>query len=105
MVAVASGAASRSSRYRQLELCSGGGGFEAVPTRKLYLDLHRIRAALEAAGVAIVDARVVLIASMEVEVTVSRGGRLLFKTRDPETAARAYEAVLPFVDPATTDGR
>ena len=90
-------AAPSPAMYRQLRLCSGGGGFEAVPTRSLGLDLRRVRDRLEASGIPVVDARVVLIASMEVEVTVSRAGRLLFKTPDEGTAARAFERVLPLL--------
>jgi hypothetical protein len=87
------------SRYRQLRVCSGGGGFEAVPTGSVSLDLTAVRTALERQGVDVVDARVILIASLEVEVTVSRAGRLLFKTRDMEAAARAFERLRPLVDP------
>lgn len=37
-----------------------------------------------------VDARVMLIAAMESEVTIARSGRLLFKTPDPEVAERTF---------------
>ena len=45
---------------------------------------------LEREGIAVVDARVMLIAGLEAEVTISRTGRLLFKTRDPAIAERAF---------------
>jgi len=80
--------------YRALRLCSHGGGFEAIPDPPQDLDLGRIRASLEAAGVAVVDARVLLIASLEPEVTISRSGRLLFKTGDEAAARRALRRLL-----------
>ncbi len=64
----------------------------------MVLDLPRIRADLERAGVAVVDARVMLIASLEPEVTVSRSGRLLFKTADADAAARAFERLRRLTD-------
>ncbi len=79
-----------SGGYRRLELCSGGGGFEAIPVGRPPLDLPRARATLERAGVPVVDARVLLIVTLEVEATVSRSGRLLFKTRDEAAARRAF---------------
>jgi hypothetical protein len=88
------------ARYRQLRLCSGGGGFEAVPSRPQRVDLARTRRDLERAGVPVVDAGVLLIVTLEVEVTVSRGGRLLFKTRNEHEASSAFGRILPFVDPA-----
>jgi hypothetical protein len=77
--------------YRTLKLCSGSGGYEALPDPPRPLDLARARRALEAAGVAVVDARVMLIAAMDPDVTLSRNGRLLFKTRDAAAAERAFE--------------
>jgi len=76
----------RRTEYRELRLCSGGAGLEALPTRSVALDLARVREGLEAQGVAIVDARVVLIVSLAVETTISRSGRLLFKTQDLDAA-------------------
>lgn len=89
--------------YRTLRLCSSGGGFEAIPDHARSLDLARIRAGLEAARVPVVDARVMLIASLEAEVTISRGGRLLFKTPDPAVADRAFARLRPLVEGATLD--
>lgn len=83
-------ARSVSGGYRHLELCSGGGGFEAIPVGLPPLDLARARATLERAGVPVVDARVLLVVTLEVEATVSRSGRLLFKTRDEPAARRAF---------------
>ncbi|HTT14472.1 MAG TPA: hypothetical protein VMG81_01650 [Thermoplasmata archaeon] len=77
--------------YRRLQLCSSQGGYEAVPDPPHPLDLRRARDSLERAGIAVVDARVLLLAAMDPEVTISRNGRLLFKTRDEAAAERAFE--------------
>lgn len=81
-------------RYRTLELCSSGGGYEAVPFGEVRLDLERVRAALERAGVPVVDARVLLIASLAAETTISARGRILVKTADRALAQRVFETVL-----------
>jgi hypothetical protein len=83
--------------YRPLRLCSHGGGFEALPESPRQLDLGQVRAALESAGVGVVDARVMLIASLDPEVTISRSGRLLFKTPDGEVAQGAFDRLLALV--------
>ena len=80
--------------YRPLRLCSHGGGFEAIPDTPQDLDLAKVRAALEAASVAVLDARVMLIVSLEPEVTISRSGRLLFKTNDEAAAKRTLDRLL-----------
>ena len=77
--------------YRRLQLCSGHGGYEALPETAVVLDLARAKAALENEGVPVIDARVMLIASFSPEVTISRAGRLLFKTQDASEAERAFE--------------
>jgi len=77
--------------YRRLRLCSNNGGYEAIPEPPSPLDLAVVRAALERDGVPVIDARVMLIASLDPEVTISRAGRLLFKTQDPHAAERAFE--------------
>ncbi len=83
--------------YRTLRLCASGGGFEALPETPRTVDLKRVRAALEAARVPVIDARVMLIATLEVEVTISRAGRLLFKTADPAAADRAFAWLRPLL--------
>lgn len=80
--------------YRSLRLCAHGGGFEAVPEAVMRLDLPRVRAALEEAGIRVLDARVMLIASLEPEVTIARSGRLLFKTPDEALARRTLARLL-----------
>jgi len=81
-------------RYRTLRLCSNGGGYEALPDRRASLDLPRYRRTLEAAGRTVIDARVMLIVQLPPEVTITRGGRFLFKTRDPERARAALAQLL-----------
>lgn len=77
--------------YRRLKLCSDRGGYEAVATPPHPLDLRAVKAALDAAAIPVIDARVMLIASLDSEVTISRAGRLLFKTRDARLAEREFD--------------
>lgn len=86
--------------YRTLRLCAQGGGYEAVPERARPLDLAAVRRRLEAEGVAVVDARVMLIAALETEVTISRNARLLFKTPDATVAERTFVRLLPLLGAA-----
>ncbi|MGP8078817.1 MAG: hypothetical protein ACLQD8_00430 [Thermoplasmata archaeon] len=81
-------------RYRTLRLCSGGGGFEAIPRRPARIDLVRLRTRLTAAGIGAVDARVMLIAAFEAEVTISVGGRILIKTSEAALAEQLFDRVL-----------
>jgi hypothetical protein len=76
--------------YRTLRVCSNNGAYETLPDPPRPLDLKRVRGVLEREGVAVVDARVMLIAALDPEVTISRNGRLLFKTRDGAVAERAF---------------
>lgn len=80
--------------YRPLRLCSGGGGLEALPDPPRTLDLPSVRRELEARGVRVVDARVMLIAAMDPEVTIGRSGRLLFKTSREDRARELLERLL-----------
>jgi hypothetical protein len=84
--------------YRRLRLCSNSGGYEAIPEPSLHLDLAKARGRLEQEGIAVVDARVMLVAAMDPEVTISRTGRLLFKTRDAAAADRAFERLRRLLD-------
>jgi len=90
--------------YRRLKLCSNNGGYEAIPDPPAPLDLAAVRAALEREGVAVVDARVILIASMDPEVTISRAGRLLFKTQDPRSAEAAFDRLRALLDLPEMEG-
>jgi hypothetical protein len=68
------------------------------------LDLVRARHTLELTGVAVVDARVMLVAAMDTEVTISRSGRLLFKTQDPVAAERTFQRLRELLElPGTLD--
>jgi len=80
--------------YRTLRLCAHGGGFEAIPASKLTVDLPRVRTVLESAGFPVLDARVMLIVSFGPEVTISRSGRLLFKTGDQGAAQAAFDRLV-----------
>jgi hypothetical protein len=84
--------------YRKLRLCSNNGGYEAIPDPPFRLDLANARRTLERIGVAVVDARVMLIAAMDPEVTISRSGRLLFKTHDSAAAERAFDRLRALLD-------
>jgi len=84
--------------YRTLRLCTGGGGFEAVPDPPRRLDLAHIRTSLEREGVSVVDARVMLIAALGSETTISRAGRVLIKTDDPKQADRVFQKLRPLLD-------
>ena len=77
--------------YHALRVCSNRGGYEAVPHPPLTLNLRDVRHRLEQAGIAVVDARVMLIAALEAEVTIGQSGRLLFKTQDAAVAARSFD--------------
>jgi len=84
--------------YRTLRVCSNSGAYEALPEGHPSIDLRRARRRLEEAGVAVVDARVMLIAALEVEVTIARTGRLLFKTRDLAEAERCLARLQGLLD-------
>lgn len=86
--------------YYDLRLCSGRGAFEAVPRPRLDVDLGQVRRRLEAKGVPVVDARVLLIAQLGEEVTVSRDGRVLIKCHDLEEARRVFHELQTTVAPA-----
>ncbi|MGA7861602.1 MAG: hypothetical protein WCB19_07065 [Thermoplasmata archaeon] len=90
--------------YYSLRLCAGGGAFEAVPAPRLTLDLRRVKGTLESHDIPVVDARVMLIVQLEREVTLSRDGRVLIKTKDSTEAAAIFERLrrllmLPAVEP------
>ena len=84
--------------YYSLRLCAGGGAFEAVPAPRLSLDLHKVKGTLEAHAIPVVDARVMLIAQLEREVTLSRDGRVLIKTKNTIEAASIFERLRVLLD-------
>jgi hypothetical protein len=89
--------------YRSLRLCAGGGAYEAVPAPRLVLDLRRVKGTLESHDVPVVDARVMLIAQFEREVTLSRDGRVLIKTKDGVEATRIFERLRGWLDLPSID--
>jgi hypothetical protein len=91
--------------YYSLRLCAGGGGYEAVPAPRLTLDLRRAREILESHEIPVVDARVMLIAQFDHEVTLSRDGRVLIKTKDSAEAAAIFARLRGLLDlPAAGSG-
>ena len=76
--------------YETLRLCTGRSAFEAIPSPRLQLDLRRARERLESEGIAVTDARVMLIAKLAAEVTLGRDGRVLIKTGDPKQADAVF---------------
>ncbi|HEV2316972.1 MAG TPA: hypothetical protein VGV89_05290 [Thermoplasmata archaeon] len=65
---------------------------------RLQLDLPKLSERLRANGIAVVDARVMLIVQLGREVTVSRDGRILIKTKDPAEADRLFAEVCDKLD-------
>jgi hypothetical protein len=86
--------------YRSLRLCTSGGGFEAVPDPPRAVNLAEVRSALERDGVSVVDARVMLIAALASETTISRTGRVLIKTADPRQADAIFQKLRPLLEGA-----
>lgn len=76
--------------YATLRLCSSRGAFEATPEPRLALDLPAIAARLRAQGVAVTDARVMLLIQLRHEATLSHDGRVLIKCRDPAVATEVF---------------
>ncbi|MCI4330432.1 MAG: hypothetical protein L3K19_01105 [Thermoplasmata archaeon] len=84
--------------YYQLRVCSTGGAFEAVPRPRHSLDLKWVREKLEAEQIPVTDARVMLVIRLEREVTVSRDGRMLIKSRDSAEAATIFARLQRLLD-------
>ncbi|MFZ0698965.1 MAG: hypothetical protein WAN74_02060 [Thermoplasmata archaeon] len=80
--------------YETVRLCSGKGSYEALPRNAYTFDLARARHLLESDGVPVTDARVMLIVATKPEMTLSRNGRILIKTRDAREAERALDSLL-----------
>jgi hypothetical protein len=91
--------------YRTLRLCSSRGAFEAIPEVPIRLDLGDVRARFEAGGTQVTDARVMLIVRLSPEVTVSRDGRIMVKTRDKAAAERIFRRVVELLDLPRESGK
>jgi len=76
--------------YRKLRLCSDRGGYEAIAEPAHPIDLVGAKARLLSERIPVIDARVILIVTLDSEVTISRTGRLLFKTPDAGEAEHAF---------------
>lgn len=91
--------------YAPVRICSGRGGYEAVPESPAHLDLARVARTLASSGLAVTDARVMLIVAMDPEVTLSRDGRVLVKTSDPAVAAHAVDELWRRIQAGTSRSR
>ncbi|MCI4336710.1 MAG: hypothetical protein L3K17_05890 [Thermoplasmata archaeon] len=76
--------------YSTLKLCSNRGAFEATPEPRLHLDLAAIARRLRSAGIAVTDAKVMLLIQLQRETTLSHDGRVLIKCHDPLEAAQIF---------------
>ncbi len=72
-----------------------------MPDPPRRLRLPAVRLALEKEGIPVIDARVMLIAGSDPEVTISQNGRLLIKTPDATTADRTFARLLPLIEKAS----
>ncbi|HKS59972.1 MAG TPA: hypothetical protein VJS68_04265 [Thermoplasmata archaeon] len=88
--------------YETLRICSGGGGFEAVPRPRVATDLLRLRQLLEENAVSVIDARVMLIFRWREEVTVARDGRVLIKSPDQQEASSIWSEIEPLLNRVQT---
>lgn len=77
--------------YSTLALCASKGAYEAIPRPKITVNLLEAKGRLESVGIPVTDARVMLIVSMEREVTLSRDGRILIKSNDAKEAERVFD--------------
>jgi TATA-box binding protein (TBP) (component of TFIID and TFIIIB) len=80
--------------YSVLELCRNRAGYEAIPQRKLKLDLRGVERDLKESGFEpLANAGILLVVRWEdVELSVFESGKLLFKTRDEGKARVAMAA-------------
>lgn len=80
--------------YSVLELCKNRAGYEAVPRRRMRLDLRALEPELAQAGFEpLANAGIILVVRWEdVELSVFESGKLLFKTRDEGSARVAMAA-------------
>jgi len=84
--------------FHALQVCASRGAYEAIPTEPMRLDLAGVCTRMQAEGIDVVDARVMLIARLEREVTVGRDGRILIKTNDVAQAERLLAVIERFLE-------
>lgn len=77
-----------------LQLCANRAGYEAVPERRLRLDLADVEARAVAHGFdALTNAGIILVLRWgTLELSVFESGKLLFKTREPSVADAGMRA-------------
>jgi hypothetical protein len=85
--------------YQTLRTCANRGAFEAIPEGDPHLDLKGVKDRIEAAGIRVLDCRVMLIAQFDREVTIGRDGRILIKSLERDEAVRILEQVRAYVEP------
>jgi hypothetical protein len=83
-----------------IRLCSDKAAYEAVPTRRLKVDLARLRRSLERGGDCEITfwARQLMVVKQRdaTEITIVDDGRLIIRNvADEQTAQRIAEALMP----------
>lgn len=78
--------------------CKGSTGTEVVPEGRLDLDIAANARRLEAAGIEVTDARVLLVIKGEPTVTLYPSGRMLVHTDDLEQARERALWLLALLD-------
>jgi hypothetical protein len=84
--------------YSALRVCRQGGALEAVPRPRLELRLPDVKRRLEAEGIEVLDARVMLIVQLSKEATIARDGRILIKSSEPKEAGAIFERLRALLD-------
>jgi hypothetical protein len=74
-----------------LRPCRGAIGFVANPKKNIWLDLGHCVKKLEESGFKVIDAKVMLIAQNDIELTIYKSGKILARTDDDEAAMSAIE--------------
>lgn len=84
-----------------LRPCRGIAAYASVPKKNLRLDLGRCKSRLEKAGYEVIDAKVMLVAKKDTDVTVYQSGKLLVNTDDKEVARNLVEEIYGILDVET----
>ena len=79
-------------RYRVLRLCRTSAAMEAIPERRMNLDLYELEKRLRSAGYEIItNLGPIMVAKKDVEITIYDTGKLLLKTKDEGKARKEIE--------------